>query len=81
MPFGAMNAPVTFQRLMHRVLRGLTLHQCRVYVDDLFIFAKTFDKHLEHLENVFIRLRDAYIKLKPEKCRFGDNELSWFQHQ
>jgi hypothetical protein len=73
MLFGAMNAPATFQRLIDRVLRGLTVHQCLVYADDLLIFAKTFDKHLEHLENVFIRLRDSNIKLKPDKCRFGNN--------
>ena len=78
-----MNASATFQRLMDRVLRGLTLHQCLVYVDDLLIFAKTLDRHLEHLENVFVRLREANIKLKPEKCRFGENEVDYlgFQHQ
>ena len=44
MLFGAMNAPASFQRLMDRVLRGLTLHQCLVYVDDLLIVAKTLDR-------------------------------------
>jgi hypothetical protein len=34
MPIGAMNAPAKFQRLMDRILRGLTMHQCLVYVDD-----------------------------------------------
>ncbi len=77
MPFGAMNAPATFQRLMDRILRGLTVHQCLVYVDDLLIFAKTFERHLVHLENVFARLRASNIKLKPEKCRFGDNEVDY----
>jgi hypothetical protein len=77
MPFGSMNAPATFQRLMDRVLRGLTWHQCLVYVDDVLIFSKTFDKHLENLENVLKRLASANIRLKPDKCKFGEQEVDY----
>jgi hypothetical protein len=40
MPFGSMNAPATFQRLMDRVLSGMTWKQVLVYLDDVLIFSK-----------------------------------------
>ena len=71
MPFGSMNAPATFQRLMDRVLAGLTWRQCLVYIDDILVFSKTFEEHLKNLDEIFQRLEKANIKLKAEKCRFG----------
>ena len=47
---GSSNAPATFQRLMDKVLRGLTWHQCLVYIDDVLIFAITFKAHLVNLD-------------------------------
>ena len=69
MPFGLCNAPVTFQRLMDLVLAGLQWHNCLVYLDDILIIGKTFEEHLENLQIVFDRLREAGLKLKPSKCR------------
>ena len=77
MPFGASNAPATFQRLMDRVLRGLTWHQCIVYIDDVLVFAKSFSAHLANLDLVLTRIRDAGLKLKPSKCKFADNRVDY----
>ena len=63
MPFGLINAPATFQRLMDSVLRGLKPERVLVYLDDLIIFNRTFEGHLESLRQVFSRLRDASLKL------------------
>ena len=68
MPFGSMNAPSTFQRLIDRVLHGLTWRQCLVYIDDVLIFSPTFDDHLAHLDEVLARFEFAGLKLKPSKC-------------
>ena len=48
MPFGSMNAPATFQRLMDRVLKGLTWSQCLVYIDDVLVFTRTFEAHFDN---------------------------------
>ena len=77
MPFGSMNAPSTFQRLIDRVLRGLTWKQCLVYVDDVLIFSKTFDQHLRDIDEVLKRFRAAGLKLKPTKCLFADDEVEY----
>lgn len=39
MPFGLMNAPVSFQMVMIQVLRGLTWRQCLIYLDDILVFS------------------------------------------
>lgn len=77
MPFGSMNAPATFQRLIDRILRGLTWKQCLVYIDDVLIFSKTFEDHLIHLDQVLNRFILSGLKLKPTKCAFGDQEVEY----
>ena len=68
LPFGLSNAPATFERLMELVLRGMTWKQCVVYIDDIIVFGETFESTLLNLTQVFDRLRDANLKLKPKKC-------------
>lgn len=77
MPFGSMNAPSTFQRLIDRVLRGLTWKQCLVYIDDVLIFSKTFEQHLRDVDEILKRFRAAGLKLKPTKCLFADDEVEY----
>ena len=55
MPFGATNAPATFQRLMHDCLGDLNMRWCwcNVYLDDIIIFSDTRVEYLKRLELVF----------------------------
>ena len=74
MPFGLKNPPATFQRAMQNVLAGC--HDfCRIHVDDIIIYSKTFEEHLEHRRIVLGRLRDANLKVTPAKCYFGMTEV------
>ena len=82
MPFGVMNAPAVFQRLMQRVLMKLKVSEefTAVYLDDIIIFSKTLQDHLKHLKTVFSCLREASLKLKPIKCRFICQEVEYLGH-
>lgn len=80
MPFGLCNAPATFQCLMDLVLAGLQWSSCLVYLDDVIVTGKTFTEHLQHLETVFDRLREAKLKLKPSKCAFCRSEVAFLGH-
>ena len=64
MPFGLVNAPATFQRLMEVVLSGLARDGCMVYLDDILVFGRTLDEHNDNLAKVFQRLRSAGLTQK-----------------
>ncbi|KRZ50518.1 Retrovirus-related Pol polyprotein from transposon 17.6, partial [Trichinella nativa] len=80
MPFGLCNAPATFQRLMEIALRGLVGSDCLVYLDDVIVFGKTAEEHTARLREVFRRLREVGLKVKPEKCRLMKRRVAYLGH-
>ena len=84
MPFGLTNAPGVFQRLMEKVLAGLNPDDgpdyVAIYIDDVLVFSRTLEEHLQHLRKVIQRLCDAGLKLKPSKCRFIREEVEYLGH-
>ena len=81
MPFGLCNAISTFQRMIQLVLTGLHLSICLAYVDDIILFSSTPEEHLERLEMLLQRLRDANLKLKSSKCQLMQREISFLGHR
>jgi hypothetical protein len=80
MPFGLTNAPATFQALMNTIFQPL-LKQCvLVFVDDILIYSKTLDSHLEHLQQVFTILEHHKLYLKKSKCSFAQQSLEYLGH-
>ena len=80
LPFGLCNGPATFQRLMDLALSGLQWSSCLVYLDDVIVVGRSFSEHLKNLDNVFQRLRNAGLKLKPQKCAFLKKEVLYLGH-
>ena len=52
-----------FQRLMDNCLGDLHLNWCIIYLDDIIVYSKTPEEHIEHLEGVFKKLSKAGLKL------------------
>ena len=77
MPFGLTNAPSTFMRLMNKVLRAFIGRFAVVYFNDLLIYRKSLEEHLELLCVVFIALRDAHLFGNLGKCTFGTDRVSF----
>ena len=80
MPFGATNAPATFQRMMETCLGDLHLNWCLIYLDDIIVFAKTQQEAITRLGTVFQKLREARLKLQPSKCELFKTSLLYLGH-
>jgi hypothetical protein len=77
MSFGLTNAPNTFMRLMNGVLRSFIGKFVVVYFDDIFIYTKSLDEHIEHLRVVFGALREARLFVNLEKCTFCTDQVAF----
>lgn len=80
MPFGLVNAPSSFQRLMENVLRGIQWVESLLYMDDIITPGSSVQESLRRLENVFKRLKEANLKLKPSKCIFFQRSVNFLGH-
>ena len=52
MPFGPCNSPSTLMKL---VLKGFHWKICLIYLDDVIVMGRTFEKELERRKQVFER--------------------------
>ena len=70
MPFGLCNASATFQRLMNQVLRKYLGKFILVYLNDIIIYFRTFEKYKEHVRLIFKVLQAVSLMMKSKKCKF-----------
>ena len=80
MPFGLTNAPATFQWLMQSCLGNLHLCYYIIYLDDVIVFSKTLEEHVFRSRAVFEKLKQVGLKLKPSKCEFFRQDLTYLGH-
>ena len=80
MLFGLMNAGATFQRAMD-IAFAKEIHEFLfIYLDDIIVFSKIDNEHLDHLRQVFIKCRKYGISLNPKKSLFGLEEGKLLGH-
>lgn len=76
--FGLKNAAIIFQQLMDQLLTTRTNGSCQVFLDDILVHSKEGIKdHIKQLRTVFQVLRDANLKLRPDKCKFFQTEVKY----
>lgn len=80
MPFGLHSAPATFQRTLDHVIGPEMEPHAFAYLDDIIVTSKTFEDHISHLKDVFRRLRQAKLKINPDKCNFFKREIRYLGH-
>jgi hypothetical protein len=71
MPEGLKNAGSTFSRFTKTVLKSQVGRNIFTYVDDIFVTSKNKEDHLADLAETFANMREARLRLNPEKCVFG----------
>ena len=77
--FGLKNAPMAFQEMMQSILAGCSEYTF-VYLDDILIFSKSENDHLNHLRGVLQTLYDNGLYLNLKKCVFAKQKLDFLGH-
>ena len=80
MPFGLCNAPGVFQRIMNTVLSPVLWRLAMVYIDDVIVFSKTEEEHVEALEEVMSLLVSKGLTIRLKKCQFFKEEVQFLGH-
>ncbi|XP_021754918.1 uncharacterized protein LOC110720219 [Chenopodium quinoa] len=71
MPFGLTNAPTIFMDLMNRVFHQFMDKFVVVFIDDILVYSKSKEEHVEHLRAILQTLRENNLYAKFSKCEFG----------
>ena len=77
MPFRLTNAPSTFQALMNHVFKTFLRKSILIFFDDILMYSRSYDQHLQHLKSTFEVLRQHTLFAKISKCSFGVQEVEY----
>lgn len=80
MPFGLTNAPATFHATMNYLFQELLRKFVIVFFDDILVYSKTRETHLQHLEAVLELLQQNCFYIRAAKCEFGVPSLTYLGH-
>jgi hypothetical protein len=80
MVFGLIGAPDTFQKAMNTTLTPMLRKFVLVFFDDILVYSRTFQEHVQHLHQVFDLLAADQWNIKLSKCSFTQNQVSYLGH-
>ena len=65
---------------MNKTLRDFR-NFCRIYIDDIVLFFKTFDDHVEHLRHLFVKLIELRITLNFKKTFLNYSSITLLEQK
>ena len=81
MPFGLRNGPSIFQWVMQGILAPYLWIFCLVYIDDIVIYSKNYEDHIDHLDKVLEAIELSGIMLSPVKCHLFYSSILLLGHK
>lgn len=75
MPFGLKNAPRTFQRVIDVILYQVKWKYALVYLDDVIVFNKSVQQHIEHVLTVLSLLKDGDVSFELNECSLFTDQV------
>jgi hypothetical protein len=74
MPFKLINAPVTFQAYINKILKDLLDITCVAYLNNIYIYSDSIEKHAKYVREIFDRLKKISVRALANRDYLGD----WF---
>ncbi|XP_019253895.1 PREDICTED: uncharacterized protein LOC109232588 [Nicotiana attenuata] len=80
MPFGLTDAPSSFQGMMNHIFKTYMRKFILVFFDDILVFSKSLDDHVQHLRITFELLVQHQLFAKKSKCVFATDKIEYLGH-
>jgi hypothetical protein len=80
MLFGLTNAPTKFQSCMNHVFNKQLRNNLPVFFDDLLIYSKMWEEHLQHVDQILTIMEEQSLYAKESKCEFGMTYVLYLGH-
>lgn len=78
LPFGLRSSPSIFQRIFRNLLKRNGLDDfCVNYLDDILVFSKSFDQHLDHIKQLLDVIFKEGFRLSLSKCNFAQSKVKY----
>lgn len=81
MPFGLRNGPSIFQRITQGILSPYLWLFCLVYIDDIVVYSRSYEDHIEHLDKVLSLIEKSGLTLSPTKCHLFYGSILLLGHK
>ncbi|KAL8451783.1 hypothetical protein Emed_001774 [Eimeria media] len=81
MPFGLKGALSTFQAIMNSIFFDMLGQGVLIYMDDVLVYAATFDEHLRLLDRVLARLLQHKMYPNLTKCKFAAHSTEYLGYR
>jgi hypothetical protein len=80
MPFRLTNAPATFQAYINKILKGLLNITCVAYLNNIYIYSDSIEKHAKHVRKILNRLKKIRLYVKLSKYEFDKKEITFLKY-
>jgi hypothetical protein len=80
MSFKLINAPVTFQAYINKILKGLLDITCVAYLNYIYIYNDSIKEYAKYIREILDRLKKTELYVKFFKYEFDKKEITFLKY-